>query len=93
MIDPVSLVVGAGIALTAYALGRLDHRRRRAPTGEPPPICGCGHHFAQHDPDTNRCHARTEGLLPCTCRRYAGPIPLNRYLAPELTDTEQEYRQ
>lgn len=51
-------------------------------------VCGCGHHLAEHDPDTNKCHAKRERFVfdrvtaqdvitssTCTCRQYVGERP------------------
>ncbi|MEY9211104.1 hypothetical protein NI17_012000 [Thermobifida halotolerans] len=66
--DPVSLVVGAMIALGGVLVGRLLPNRRprgespqtaveRAPRG-PQPVCGCGHHLVFHDQKTRTCQAQ-----------------------------------
>jgi hypothetical protein len=73
-------------------------RRRRAPAA-PKPVCGCDHHYSLHDPETARCHGTVKSTsaynhigvwvghkdLPCTCRRYSGPVPLPEYFAPEIS--------
>ncbi|WP_312871256.1 hypothetical protein [Streptomyces lonarensis] len=69
----------------------------------PDPVCGCGHHLAQHD-RRGRCHeevARPTGWdaqhrptgyapAPCTCQRYVGPQPLSQVFADELTELEPQ---
>lgn len=68
--DPLSLFIGAGIALGGVllgrALGRSDRRRvRELPVAhhrQPQAICGCGHHLVFHDTETKKCHAQV--ILP-----------------------------
>lgn len=86
--DPITLLVGAGIllagALVGYPLGRRDRNARK----EPEPVCGCGHHLATHDPETLKCSAAVsvsqyraggdwigEDWKSCACRKYVGPMP------------------
>ncbi|GLU49069.1 hypothetical protein [Nocardiopsis ansamitocini] len=70
--EPVSLVVGAMIALGGVLLGRaLPNRKaprpqqssrypavaqQRPPT--PQPMCGCGHHLVFHDHEKKVCQAQ-----------------------------------
>ncbi|MBV2366278.1 hypothetical protein ACFPZ0_18340 [Streptomonospora nanhaiensis] len=65
--DPVSLVVGAAIALGGVMIGRLLPRRSPAPhpppavaaaPRTPQPICGCGHHLVFHDQESKLCQAQ-----------------------------------
>lgn len=72
--EPVSLAVGAAIALSGVMVGRLMNRRQvrqaleqqRAqlsqaqPQGQraPQPLCGCGHHLVFHDQETKKCQAQ-----------------------------------
>ncbi|GAA4910958.1 hypothetical protein [Streptomonospora salina] len=67
--DPVSLVVGAAIALGGVTIGRMFPRRppQQAPPQQPSvsarpstpqPICGCGHNLVFHDHETKRCQAQ-----------------------------------
>jgi hypothetical protein len=70
--DPVSLVLGAAIALGGVLIGRAMPRRadraaarrdRRQPSipaapRTPQPICGCGHHLVFHDKDSKMCQAQ-----------------------------------
>lgn len=86
--DPITLLVGAGIllagALLGYPLGRRDRNARK----EPEPRCGCTHHLAAHDPETLKCASLVavdryraggdwigEDWKPCACRKYVGPMP------------------
>ncbi|WP_312876509.1 hypothetical protein [Streptomyces bohaiensis] len=78
-------------------------RAQDAGGGAPDPVCGCGHHLAQHD-RRGRCHEevsrptgwdaehRPTGYAPagCTCQRYVGPQPLSQVYADELTELEPE---
>ncbi|AAZ55990.1 hypothetical protein JCM3263A_17310 [Thermobifida fusca] len=66
--DPVSLVVGAMIALGGVLVGRLlPNRRSSVPPAQasltqgprtPQPICGCGHHLVFHDQKDKTCQAQ-----------------------------------
>jgi hypothetical protein len=96
-VEPVSLVVGAALLVAGFLGGRLSRRR---PAGPPPPttpLCGCGHTLSQHDPESNTCYAelrretydkrgRFSGhtWVPCTCRRYIGPRPIDEVFVPRL---------
>ncbi|QIS14637.1 MULTISPECIES: hypothetical protein [Nocardia] len=93
MLDPITLIVGAGIAGAGWAVGRFG--RPKAKSAESlPATCGCGHDLAMHDPQTGACHTEigrksVVGLrewVRCGCRRYTGPQPLeelfNRPLLP-----------
>ncbi|MFI7547025.1 hypothetical protein [Actinoplanes sp. NPDC049599] len=95
MIDPLSLAVGALIALAGFVAGRVTHRRPETP--QPQAICGCGHGLGQHDNSGERCHAEIgrpvhnkhgevigQQYVPCTCRRYVGPLPIEQFLRTEL---------
>lgn len=84
------------IALAGVLVGRFLPNRRKGPKPVKPvkPVCGCGHHHAQHDPQTGRCHslmkvpetgARYSHHAPCTCRQYSGPAPLPEFFAPEVS--------
>lgn len=94
---------GAGSFVTRQLEQRRADRLRRE--RGPEPICGCGCHYAFHDPATGHCHAQhrrpnkwdTLGDpvgwkdVPCTCRRYVGPQPLDSFYAPEISgDVVQE---
>ncbi|WP_046469875.1 hypothetical protein [Allosalinactinospora lopnorensis] len=68
--EPVSLVLGAAIALGGVLVGRAITKRQTAPAQHPPqqavsagqrnpqPICGCGHHLVFHDHESKRCQAQ-----------------------------------
>lgn len=65
--EPVSLVVGAMIALGGVLVGRMLPNRRTGresrPAVEeaprtPQPICGCGHHLVFHDHKNKACQAQ-----------------------------------
>lgn len=50
--DPVTLLVGAGILLAGVLIGEVHGRiaaRRQRPDPPPQPICGCTHHRSMHD--------------------------------------------
>lgn len=107
--EPVSLLVGAGIAATGYLIGRVGRwrsgRSRRGgatalESGGPRPVCGCEHGLAFHDRQTGACHATVQRptkfdkvygpvafeAVPCTCRHYVGPVPLDEVFAPQITE-------
>lgn len=83
----ISIATGGGL----YALGAWRGRsaeRARAKR----PICGCGHHFALHSPESG-CRDKNyevlnsrEVMTECGCQKYVGPEPLgNEYYAQEIT--------
>ncbi len=96
--EPVSLVIGAALLAAGFVAGRIG--RRRPPAGPPPlptPVCGCGHTLSQHDTGTNTCYAelrrdsydkrgRWAGhtWVPCTCRQYVGPRPIDEVFLPRV---------
>jgi hypothetical protein len=95
--EPVSLLVGGALLAVGYLTGRLN--RHRTPPPPPPmtPLCGCGHALSQHDRETSTCYAelrrdnydkrgRWAGhvWVPCTCRQYVGPRPIDEVFAPRL---------
>ncbi|GAA3757831.1 hypothetical protein HDA32_001836 [Spinactinospora alkalitolerans] len=67
--DPVSLVIGAAIALGGVLVGRVlpnrrsgrqpqQHQAVTAPPRTPQPMCGCGHHLVFHDAEKRICQAQ-----------------------------------
>ncbi|TQN31432.1 hypothetical protein FHX37_1335 [Haloactinospora alba] len=70
--DPVSLVIGAAVALGGVLVGRLlperpaarpqhqeqQHQAVHSGKHAPQPICGCGHHLVFHDRETKMCQAQ-----------------------------------
>jgi hypothetical protein len=95
-VEPVSLLVGAALLAVGFVAGRLQ-RRRPAPPPPVTPLCGCGHPLSQHDVDTHTCYAelrrdtfdkrgRWAGhtWVPCTCRQYVGPRPIDEVFLPRL---------
>jgi hypothetical protein len=94
--DPISLLVGAGLLGAGFGAGKL----RRRPTAPPPPltpVCGCGHTLSQHDPENRTCHAEVRRdafdrrgrwaghtWVPCTCRQYVGPRPIDEVFVPRV---------
>jgi hypothetical protein len=92
--DPISMLIAAGIAALAYAAGRIS-RPPRAPRPEPIPTCPCTHALSFHDPKTSECHGLVDeathfnsygtptkfARVRCTCRQYVGPIPAEQMLA------------
>jgi len=95
-VEPISLLVGAALLAIGFVAGRLQ-RRRPAPTPPVTPLCGCGHPLSQHDTETSTCYAelrrdaydkrgRWTGhtWVPCTCRQYVGPRPIDEVFLPRL---------
>jgi hypothetical protein len=74
---------------------------RRESKKAPEPICGCGHHLANHDPATGICHdidlesvySSKKGdyieKIPCTCRQYVGPMPIAHFWTPGVIDSSR----
>lgn len=76
--DPVSMVIGATIALGGFLFGRqmtkrqtrqaLEDQRRQeqakavGSAHNPQPLCGCGHHLVFHDQQTKKC--QTQVVIP-----------------------------
>jgi hypothetical protein len=58
--DPLTLIVGALLALVFFVLGRVSGLRQAkllpGSSSPPKPICGCGHGLHLHDLKTNQCH-------------------------------------
>ena len=95
--EPVSLLVGAALLVAGFLGGRLSRRRPTSPPAPSAPLCGCGHTLSQHDTETNTCYAelrrdvhdkrgRWTGhqWVPCTCRQYVGPRPIDEVFVPRL---------
>ncbi|WP_158839687.1 hypothetical protein [Saccharothrix deserti] len=91
--DPISLAVGGVIFAAGYVIGFLT-KRSRPSAPQLTAICGCGHGLDQHDPETWTCHAEVrrdefDGVVvrhvyvPCTCRQYTGPKPIEELFAPK----------
>ena len=94
--DPVSLLVGGALLAVGFLTGRL-HRRTSPPPPPMTPLCGCGHPLSQHDRETSTCYAELRrdtfdkrgrwsghSWVPCTCRQYVGPRPIDEVFAPRL---------
>jgi hypothetical protein len=94
--DPLSLLVGAALLAIGFLGGRLGRRRPGLP---PPmtPVCGCGHALSLHDRETFTCYAELRrdnhdkrgrwtghSWVPCTCRQYIGPRPIDEVFAPRV---------
>lgn len=89
MLDPFTLLAGAGILGVGYLAGRIT--RRRAAPAPTQALCGCGHGLEQHDLQAHACKAEVPRgnytYVPCTCQQYVGPKPLEemfvqQYLPP-----------
>jgi hypothetical protein len=96
IMDPISLLTGAGIFLLGLGTGAftMTFRRTSAPSTSQA-ICSCAHGLGQHDEKRGNCYGQVlrrsmrdkEGnwlgdqWVPCTCRHYDGPQPIEQYLA------------
>jgi hypothetical protein len=100
MLDPIGLLVGAGLLVVGYLVGRFAGPRKRddAPTA----TCDCGHGLALHNRDTDRCHAEVGrpqhnqhgevvgyDYMPCACRRYVGPVPADQIVPMRILPPQQ----
>ena len=89
----VVFLVGQAVG---FALGRFWRKRATSGSAPvSPAMCGCGHGLEHHDPDTNECHGSVEiknyydkrgynrgtQRVPCSCRRYVGPQPVEDLFA------------
>ncbi len=94
--EPISLAVGAVLLGAGFVAGRWQ-RRPFAPPPQRTPLCGCGHTLSQHDRRTSTCYAelRRDAFdkrgrfaghtwVPCTCRQYVGPLPIDEVFVPPL---------
>lgn len=93
MLDPLSLGIGAGLVFGGYWTRIVAVRVKGRRVKSPEPICGCDHHRSFHDPATGACHGqvyvgRDDDYMivhrSCTCRRYAGPMPIEEFYSPQL---------
>jgi hypothetical protein len=95
-VEPISLLVGGVLLAVGFVAGRLG-RRRTPPPPPMTPLCGCGHALSQHDRETSTCYAELRrdtfdrrgrwsghSWVPCTCRQYVGPRPIDEVFAPRL---------
>jgi hypothetical protein len=95
-VEPVSLLVGGALLAVGFLAGRFG-RRHTAPPPAQTPLCGCGHTLSQHDTETSTCYAELRrdnydkrgrwaghSWVPCTCRRYIGPRPIDEVFQPRL---------
>ncbi len=57
------ILIGAGVFMAGMVTGRWWPARRRGPKPPKPvqPVCGCGHHFSLHDPETRACSGMVDG--------------------------------
>lgn len=99
MMEPLTLLAGAGLLAAGWLAGHLTGRRAERRRLDKPrePICGCTHHLAAHDPKTSECTAAVERQLrndrnsmagtdwvECACRRYVGPEPISSVWVPPV---------
>lgn len=94
--DPFTLLAGGALLAIGFVAGRLG-RRRTAPPPPMTPVCGCGHALSQHDRTSSTCYAELRrdtfdrrgrwsghSWVPCTCRQYVGPRPIDEIFTPPL---------
>ena len=94
--EPISALVGAALLAVGFLAGRLG-RRQPPPPPDRTPVCGCGHALSQHDPATSTCYAELRrdtfdkrgrwsghSWVPCTCRQYVGPRPIDEVFVPRV---------
>jgi hypothetical protein len=94
-VEAISLVVGAVLLAIGFAAGRFARPRPAAPPPQLTPMCGCGHTLSQHDVETHTCYAELRrdtfdrrgrwaghSWVPCTCRQYVGPRPIDEVFVP-----------
>lgn len=73
MIDPASLLTGAGLVFLGYGSGRVGRvRRHPKPPKAPKPVCGCGHHHSFHDGDGRCQHVETVTIEEKEIQRNEG---------------------
>lgn len=93
------MIEGALILLAGTVLGWLSHAgvgRLRRPR-QLRSVCDCTHPWGAHD-EKGTCGAEVERQMrdeygnkahtvwvPCPCRRYSGPIPIEAYGFPQLS--------
>uniref|UniRef100_UPI003F496783 hypothetical protein n=1 Tax=Pseudonocardia sp. CA-138482 TaxID=3240023 RepID=UPI003F496783 len=78
MMEPISMLVGAGLLLAGWAVGRVSRRRPKSPA----PICSCGHGYGMHEQGGGRCRDEKRRYVRCNCQVYDGPEPLPRAWMP-----------
>lgn len=91
MLDPISLLAGAGILVGGYGAGRVGRLRRAPkPKPDPKPICICRHGISFHTDGTGACMWKDEpfyksgvGMIKpkCECLHYAGPTVYPTYIS------------
>lgn len=97
--DPISMIVIAGVAAVSATSGYVAGRRRQQREDLRPAACdGCDHNFSFHD-DGGMCMQQVERTLygvaggklgmrwvRCGCQQYTGPIPTDRLLSTFTRD-------
>jgi len=94
------LLAGGGLTALGFVLGRLPSRRREPAQPRPVCGCGHHHgyhdpktgqcHGLMDGKATEFSNYQSREpvaweQVPCTCRQYSGPVPVESYFAPELT--------
>ena len=85
MLDPVSLLTGAGLVVAGYGCGRVGRRRRHPKVKQAGPVCGCKHHKSYHKDGTGACRkVNPFSSNRCKCEKYIGPVEFTEYYASEI---------
>jgi hypothetical protein len=102
--DPLTLIVGALLALAFFVLGHASGRRHVTVNGQAPqPICGCDHGLNMHGTD-GKCHEIDTVPIewdlysrpvswekqPCGCQKYVGPRPVEELFSTPILPPEVE---
>jgi hypothetical protein len=96
-VEPLSLLIGGGLLAVGFLAGRLGRARQPARPSVMTATCTCKHPLSQHDSRSNTCYAeiprdaytkrgRWAGhtWVPCPCRQYVGPRPIDEVFVPPL---------
>jgi len=96
-IGALLLLIGAILGRTVWAPAALRAERAALQAEPVKTICGCAHAYAMHDLETGHCHDFVKvtrygngggrigyDRVPCTCRHYTGPKPIDEVFQPRM---------